>query len=138
MKPKDFYKLPPVKILEGAEAISELRGYYYNHIPEIVDDLGWLTNNTRVSVKIAGYKDIDYRRYWQVAGVYFEDKPIMVIQNAGREGDDYARRFITDKEGFFAMVDYIRKLMNTEIEDRIYSPHEDIEDLIKFYGFEGA
>jgi hypothetical protein len=135
MKPADFYQLTPIEILEGAEAIGELKGCYYNHIPEIVDDLGWLTENTQVFVKSVGYKHIDDRRYWQIAGVWFNEKPIMIIQNAGREGDDHARRFITDEKGFLDMIDYIRKLINPAIQDKIYSIEDNIEDLTEFYGY---
>jgi len=135
MKPIDFYQLEPVKILDGAEAINELRGFYYNHIPEITDDLGWLNGNKQIYVKIINRRYIDDRRYWQVAGVWFDDIPVMIIQNAGREGDDHARRFITNEDAYLDMVDYIRNLLNPNICDKVYSVEEDIKDLIEFYGY---
>jgi len=59
----------------------------------------------------------------------------MIIQNAGREGDDHRRRFVTDKEKYKEMIKYIRTLLESEeeIED-YFDPNEDIQGLDSFYG----
>jgi hypothetical protein len=80
------------------EYTRKLVGCYYNHIPELVD-----YNNNHVLdgfyndgliVKTIAHFDYDGRRYWNLSMVYFKDISFMMVQNAGREGDDHAHRFI--------------------------------------------
>jgi translation initiation factor RLI1 len=60
----------------------------------------------------------------------------MIIQNAGREGDDHYKRFITDEFTYISMVQYIKSLIPVSFETKIQDvvdPEEEIEKLDKFY-----
>ena len=60
----------------------------------------------------------------------------MIIQNAGREGDDHAKRFITDFEKYSEMVTYIKTIMPIdEIESSgdAVGIDDDIKGLTDFY-----
>lgn len=147
MTPNELYKRMP----ENSHFdLDNLVGFYYNHIPEIdAHDIS-NANETEQRVLIKEYKffDFDGRRFWRLASVWFDGtkddkladayKPVMIIQNAGREGDDYDGRFITDEKLYLEMVTYIRSLIN----DRPYQtsdvvdPDVDINNLTSFYGNE--
>lgn len=137
MKPSELYNRTP-KSTTGD--ISILRSYSYNHVPEIEDyfnNNGDLEDkNTKIQIKIYKHFDYDFRRFWRLASVWFEGKPVMIIQNAGREGDDHKKRFITDESAYISMVQYIKSLLpvlfETKIED-VVDPEEEIDKLDKFY-----
>lgn len=59
----------------------------------------------------------------------------MVVQRAGREGDDHSERFITNEENFINMIQYIRSLIPpTQDELNTIDENEDRNDLDNFYG----
>lgn len=133
MKPADLYKRTPEKT--GHE-IGILKGCYYDHVPEIPFELPFEDKTKKV--KILYYKDFDFdgRRFWRLAGVYFDDRPVMIIQNAGREGDDHRKRFITDQTAYLDMLRHIMTLgepSKHEVPD-IVDPETDIAGLDDFYG----
>ncbi len=145
MTPNELYKRMP----ENSHFdLTCLVGFYYNHIPELdaYDINNANEKEQRILIKEYKYFDFDGRRCWRLASVWFDDnnladlrhKPVMIIQNAGREGDDHDGRFITDEKLYLEMVTYIRSLIN----DRPYQtsdvvdPDVDINNLTSFYGNE--
>lgn len=131
--PSSVYNLQPIKI---KRCLGNLKGFYYDHLPEIKDDL-WGLQDKNKKVKIKYYADhcFDGRRTWTLASVWYEDKPVMIIQNAGREGDDHYKRFITSKKLFREMVNYITSILPTnDFEVEFFDENEEIEGLIEFYG----
>lgn len=137
MKPSELYAMEPESEAKGIEGI---KGCSYNHVPECFGDFDSLMYSEgfceRITQKEIKYFNFDGRRYWRLATVWFDGKPVMVTQNAGREGDDHARRFITDAEAYKDMVQYIdhecvkQNLVNIESHD----PDADIDGLETFYG----
>src|SRR5574338_357838 len=115
MKPIDIYKRTPESITYD---INILRGCYYNHIPEIDDFMVTyfsdevIAKNKRVAVRIHKDFDFDGRRFWRVADVCLDGNPFMIVQNAGREGDDSYDRFITDVEAYRKAVEYIFSILD--------------------------
>lgn len=137
MKPVDLYNREPEEVTRD---IGILRGVYYNHTPEIHDDKGidfYKLKNERIEVRYYKYYSFDARRFWALASIYFNEEPVMIIQNAGRDGDDHAKRFITNRNLYNEMIGYIQSLIVKEIENSIdvYDENEDIENLDEFYGY---
>lgn len=139
LTPNDIYAMP---VREVSTDIGQyLVGCYFDHL----DGSGiaqWEFHkikkpSNRVEVRIVKHFDFDFRRFWRLATVWFDSKPIMIIQNAGREGDDHSKRFITDRQGFLEMCSHIRTLLDLELEHQ-----EDVvaadavlgRKLIDFYG----
>jgi hypothetical protein len=112
MKPNDLYAMTPESVERG---IDSLAGCYYNHLDGSGLDqfaLGQITGDTsRVQIRTLKYWCFDGRRIWSLATVWFDEKPVMVIQNAGREGDDHSRRFITDFPRFCEMCAFLQSLV---------------------------
>jgi len=150
MKPSELYTREPEKVVQpfaqdskyGPEFQMEyLVGSRYNHIGSeemYTWDIESINRSTRVEVKV--YKDFDFdgRRFWRLASVWFDRSPVMIVQNAGREGDDYVGRIITDGERYGAMVTHIHSLIQykqgEEFNGDIRSPDEDFTDVDAFYG----
>lgn len=106
------------------------------HLNEI-SDASYLDDgvNQRVKVKILKDFNFDGRRFWRMCTIWFDDKPVMITQNAGREGTDHVSRFITDEPLYKEMVTYIKSLMPPlfNLNDDIVSPDEDIKLIGNFY-----
>ena len=63
----------------------------------------------------------------------------MIIQNAGREGDDHSERFITHMGIYELAIAYLRSICTISFDEstkRIVSALDDIPNLTKFYGDE--
>ena len=138
---RELYARKPEVILTTAKFTqwkSYWWGAYYNHIPE-VDQYATYSDTDRIHLRI--YKDFNFdgRRVWILASVWFDGNPIMIIQNAGREGDDYACRFITDSAGYHDMVSHISSLripdtIDVESIDDPIDLDQERTDLLDFYG----
>lgn len=117
-----------------------LKGCYYNHIPEAKLDWDVPYDKEFPSIEIRVVKEFDFdgRRFWRLATVWFEGLPVMVIQNAGREGDDHEARFITNTELFNKMCRYIESIANVSDDAvclDVYNEDQEIgAKLTTFYG----
>lgn len=139
MKPQDLYQ----RIPESSDHnLFHLKGFYYNHLPEIQFDFPWVDGQQAdpgKRVAIHYYKNFcfDGRRVWILASVFFDGEPVMITQNAGREGDDHAARFVTDKDRYRQMIIYLNTLnpMISEEENKDFVEiNQDIVGLDEFYG----
>lgn len=140
MTPNDLYKMESQSVDIG---IGLLFGHYFNHIVELDDQLGsdysykYNTDHsifTQIEVRVIKNFNFDGRRFWRLATVWFEGSPVMVIQNAGREGDDHRARFITDPEAYKRMLSYIKSLVPCEVPKiESVGADEEINSLVSFY-----
>lgn len=141
MKPSELYARDPQ---ETTFELCGLIGCYYNFIPEALGEeeqhllyRDEMKANTRVEVRLYKYFDFDGRRFWKLAGVFFDGFPVMITQNAGREGDDHTARFITNEHAYKKMVKYIRTLIPIPDEEEIpdvVSADDEFPGLTDFYG----
>jgi hypothetical protein len=135
MNANQIYALPPEKV---TTKIGSLMGCYYNHIPEVdYAERLYSVEQNLIEIKKVKFFNFDGRRYWSLQTVWFDKAPVMIIQNAGREGDDHAERFITDLEHFWNMIKFIRDLVPPSDDftaKDIIDPDEDIPGLTEFYG----
>ena len=125
--------------------LSILSSSFYSHIPEIPD---FLTNCDRVDragkivIKFYADEKIDKRRRWILASVWFKDEPVMIIQNGGNEGDEYARKFVTCVDRYMDMIKYIDTKLrkydvtsSSNVRNFYISSEDDIPNLTSFSGY---
>ena len=135
MKPSDLYERTPESIDYN---IGTLIGCYYCHIPELRDHeygFPYADLQKRVEIRVMQHVNWDFRRYWRLATVWFDSEPVMVIQNAGREGDDHAQRFVTHEATYRAMISYLLSLVDftpTSLCD-VVGVDDEIQGLDHFY-----
>ena len=134
MTPAELYVMTPESVDHD---LFSLAGCYYNHLPEAGEDSSeWICcKSDRVEVRHIKYFSYDGRRFWRLSTVWFENEPVMVIQNAGREGDDFHRRIVTSQTGLLLMANYILSLIppdNTESIE-VFDPNQEVEGLTEFY-----
>lgn len=135
MKPREIFDMQPQEVTHD---IACLVGCYYDHIPEVGGLYDFATTICeRVSIRVIKHHDYDHRRFWRLCAVMFDGEPIMIIRNAGREGDDHHSRFIVDTKGYAAMVGCIaampRKPGKLSAGEEV-DIDQDIPDLVSFYG----
>lgn len=141
--PNMLYELEPERVItEGILSINDLLlwGHGFNHIPEIeVDNYMFsssFSETDKIEVRI--YKDFnfDHRRFWRLASVWYEGKPVMIIRNAGREGDDHSSRFVTDSAQYYKMIYHILTLRVFDVEETYndtVDPDTVVPKLLEFY-----
>ncbi len=91
LTPNDVYDLPYDSEVDHNPEI--LVGCYYDFLEGSAIDsydlqYGSCESSVRLSIRTHKYFNFDGRRFWRLASVWFDNKPVMIIQNAGREGDD--------------------------------------------------
>jgi hypothetical protein len=142
MTPKELYNLASEREYLLDEPYGILIGTYYNHVPELdvlnVYSPGMFDPSSLVTIKELKHFNFDYRRYWRLATVWVDQSPVMVIQNAGREGDDWAKRYVTDEINYRIMVRHLFSLYNQPIEQALVEITDSSQDLgrslTEFYG----
>lgn len=138
MKPAELYARKPSHITHDLDAL-----FCGNLLPELDQEVRWYldgVNDANKRVAIHVYKEhwFDHRRFWRLAAVYFDDRPVMIIRNAGREGDDHVSRFVTDVEAYRDLVPYVNSLLPiqaTQVEN-VVDPESDIPGLTSFYDYD--
>lgn len=134
-----LYAAEPQDVIAGERVIGEFLGTYFNHMPELGECVSTkgMKPNERVTVRVVHRTDFDPRRYWQLATVWLDNIPFMVIQNAGREGDDHSARFITRTLVYQEAARYLRSLIamfDGAVEKDEIDADEERTDLDEFYG----
>lgn len=107
----------------------------HKHIDEL-DSFCNYEANERVEVKEIISYCFDGRRVWDLSTIWFDGNPVMVIQEAGREGEDHVADYVTDKERYREMIQYLRSLEEEEDNYSFLEPNKDEPNLTSFYGHE--
>ena len=141
--PNDIYRLTPESISNNLEYIANP---YFNHVSETIHDfsLFHVIRSDQIEIRIISEvvkyhrsEVVKYHRIvWRLATVWFDNKPVMVIQNAGKYGHEHSKKFVTDRKTYKRMCDHIKELISIENEDDIKEIDADknIKGLVKFYG----
>lgn len=150
MTPSDVFALPSIR---ETHQVNCLCGFWYNHLPEI-DEVVWQTihgnkgclgdfegyegaaQSERITIKEHGFYTYDHRRIWRVASVWLDDRPVMIIRNAGREGDDHKARWVVDEEAYAGLLKEVVSLANPHPQknEDFVDRNKDIGDVFDFYG----
>lgn len=137
MKPNDLYAREPESV---TKELWDLDSYYSNFMPEFQYQIHEIdqAKNERITIKV--YKDFcfDGERGWRLCSVWLDEKPFMILRNAGRGYSDHNSRFVTDKEVYLEFISYLTSLVQLEYIRRVSDladPDEDIEGLDHFYGY---
>ena len=131
MKPNDLYKMTPERVIRN---VDDMEYYISRHISEVdMFDIEDDVISDRLELRIIRDPYIDGNRTWTLSTLWFDNKPVMVLQSAGRAGRDYNKSFVTDLEAYGNVVSYIATLINaTGIY--IHDADTDYDDLVSFYG----
>jgi len=136
MTARQLYATPAKQTTHELEILA---GHLYNHLPEAGDPASWaFLISTEVEIRTLGYRNFDGSRIWHLATVWFQGKPVMVIQNAGRDGDDHVRRYVTDTRGLRMLAGHVKALAFLEVLEnddmRVIEEDEEASELSHFYG----
>ncbi len=93
-----------------------------------------------IMYKFVIYHNVDGRRIWALGYATFDNVPFMIIQNAGREGDDYVQEYIFNEDVYEQAVELLldiqRAIPRGVRKPTIYSIEEHNKNLNSFYGYE--
>jgi len=68
-------------------------------------DLDEVEKTQRMETRTIVDHDYDGRRGWTLQTVWFDGKPVMVVNSSGRDGDEYHDRWITDAGAVWGACD---------------------------------
>jgi len=111
--PTELYALKPTRTDYGSwHAVSvHLRDEIGNGFDL---DLDAVEKTQRMETRTLVDHDYDGRRGWTLQTVWFDNKPVMVVNSAGRDGDEYHERWITDPELFGELVTFLKSFMSED------------------------
>ncbi len=84
---------------------------------------------------------IDGRRTRAMHTLRFDGKPVAIVQNAGREGDDHRKRWVTDREVYAELLAYLcKQMLEAGDSDDFADPTQPLyeEEVFHFYGDDHA
>lgn len=114
--------------------LPEVEGLEWGITTELLETL---EAEGRLKVKRLVEKYHDHRRFAAIHTLWFDGKPVMLTQNAGREGDDFKQRWITDTETFVVLCSYLRSRLATDVSQEDTVDPEALfyeEEIFQFYG----
>ena len=83
------------------------------------------------------YSDcLDGRRGLWIYSVYFDNEPIALWYEAGREGDDSNEGFIINEKLFSDAIEYLKTFINKEEYIKETNINEDLLELDTIYGYD--
>lgn len=128
MKPRDLYALPSIHVSNDFYPLEQ-------HLPSVDFYRFKKSIDSSQRLRLCYYADhcYDGERNYTMFSVFFDGKPCMVCQNAGRGGRDHSEEFITDKEVYLSLVSFLVSLYEKDDEMCVFNPDEDIENLTYFY-----
>lgn len=121
---------------------QEVNGCYYQHMPEVdsfCTELKFPEDAICLKLKVHKFFDFDGRRFWRLSSLWFLGNPFMIMQNAGREGDDHAKRYITDAKMYARAHNYVNSSIIYDADTDVAGDVVDIntvigDELTTFYG----
>lgn len=138
IKLKEIYAFPVLKLMLFSECV--VGGEWFPEVPEIGESFDMPVLNTldaekSLSVNQVYFSCEDGERTIEMYTVYYHGMPVMIVQKAGRGGEDFFRRFVTNATGYGEVVDYLRNAFNKTTED-CFDPEADryIDDVLSIYG----
>lgn len=118
IKLRDIFNLPSTPV-DLKEDFFTLKGNWVPEIDELVPDYDReiaeaIAEDGRMAIKTVVFDNIDGDRYAMLCTVWFDSKPTLIVQEAGRSGRDYFNRWVVDLMTYNEMLSYlVTKLTNS-------------------------
>ena len=126
----ELYALKPVRFNYGSWHTVNV------HLAENINvydtDLDAVEETRRMETRTLVDFDYDGRRGWTLQTVWFDGKPVMVVNSSGRDGDEYHERWITDAPLFGKLVTFLRSFAPEAKEEQVKASAK-IAAMTEFY-----
>jgi len=129
--PSELYALKPVSVHYDVDSLVRA------HIPEIDAfslDSDAIGESKRIEYRELVFNTQDSYRTWQLGSVWLDGKPVMVVNNSGRGGDEYSERWITDAALYSEMVVYLWAFVKETDVTGFVKADTKIPAMTEFYG----
>lgn len=137
IKLKDVYTIEGTKMDLGAFVLAD------SWFPEEDIDclyqsevLQKLIEDGRIEVRRLIYESTDGYRYAAMHTVWFDQKPVFIVQQAGRSGRDHFQRWVTDRPTYNELVAYLLSFCERRDIYDVADPEKLLyeEEVFYFYG----
>ena len=127
MTPKEIFELDPIR---SADTYF-LEGHFSDALG--VWDHDWLESLRRITVDIVADYVCEYHRSWTLSCVRLDGEPVMILQAAGRGGDDYREEYVVDGAKHKELEDLLRESVDKP-GPHVVGMNEDYSYFTSFYG----
>jgi hypothetical protein len=137
--PAELYALKPALRRHDGEPLVDFGGWHTVtvHLQEVdyYDlDTDKIEATRRFEVRTLVDHDYDGRRTWTLETVWFDSKPVMVVNSSGRDGDEYHERWITDGAAFGDLIVFLNSFRKTDEQSGDFVKASDvIPAMTEFY-----
>jgi hypothetical protein len=130
--PAELYALKPTDVDYGSWHTVNV------HLSENISvydiDLDAVEKTQRMETRTLVDHCSDGRRTWTLQTVWFDNKPVMVVNSSGRDGDEYHERWITDAPLFGKLVTFLKSFMpKPEVSSEFVEASTKIPAMTEFY-----
>jgi hypothetical protein len=130
--PAELYALKPTNVTHDSYHTVSV------HLPEVDVyniDLDAVGETKRFETRTLVDYDYDGRRGWTLQTVWYDGKPVMVVNSSGRDGEEYHDRWITDNQAFGDMIGFLRSYGKDDHPPSDFAKASDvIPAMTEFYG----
>jgi hypothetical protein len=129
--PAELYALKPVRVDYGSWHTVNV--HLSNDVDYFDIDLDAVEATQRMETRSIVDHDSDGRRGWTLQTVWFDKKPVMVVNSSGRDGDEYHDRWITDGDIFGELVAFLRTFTPQTEKAGFVKASDKIPAMTEFY-----
>jgi len=130
--PAELYDLDPIRV--QYDSWHTVNVHLSSEISDPLSiDLDEVAATQRFEVRTLVDHDYDGRRGWTLQTVWFDKRPVMVVNSSGRDGDEYRERWITDGEAFYDLVRFLNSFSKPEGSGEFVKADEKIPAMTEFY-----
>ena len=106
MTPRQLLALKPERVSHDLySALNHTEADHYDIEPE---------TDERIEVREYKHVDFDGTRNWWLGSVWFDGRPVLIFQEAGRSRSDHYEKWIVDPDAYWDLVKYSYTLPRTE------------------------
>lgn len=123
IKIREIFNLPSTPV-DLKEDFFTLKGTWVPEISHLVPDYDAkiaeeVAKDGRMAINTVVFDNIDGERYAMLCTVHFDNKPVLIVQEAGRSGRDYFNRWVVDLPSYSEMLVYLASKMAKADEIRM-------------------
>lgn len=136
LKIEDILRLPVEHETSNLRYVGKFLRDYGISLAELTNDETDVSNEGRYVAKIHRTHLINETEAWQIASIWFDNVPVMIVQAAGENLSDEVQHFIINRDIMVEFLNYVYSLQTKGMARKLktFDLNSSHENLGHFYG----